>query len=78
MPRANTPVDEPRNGEATEPIDHHFTAHLVCPHCGHKHDDSWEMGNGEEGDWDDECHSCGKALRAQRHITVKYSTEKPK
>lgn len=59
--------------------EHHNTTHIVCPHCGYAHRDSWEVNDGEEG-WfgDRECGDCGKVFTGQRHISVTYSTEIPK
>ena len=50
---------------------------IVCPHCGYEHSDSWEVNDGEEGDWEQECHDCEKSFRCSRHVSVTYSTEKP-
>lgn len=56
-------------------IDHEWTNELVCPHCGYEHSDSWELNDGDEGDWDHECHDCQKTFAAQRFVTVKYGSE---
>ena len=57
-------------------IDHEFTKEIVCPYCGYIHSESYEFGNGEEGDGEDECGECGKKFRWSRMVSVDYSTEK--
>ena len=54
-----------------------FNDSVVCPHCGYKDRDSWEIGGGEEGGFDHECASCGELMRVERHVSVTYSTRKP-
>ena len=50
-------------------IDCENTCEIVCPYCGHKHIDSWEMTAGE---WD--CVDCGKLFFVYRHVEITYST----
>ena len=51
-----------------------FNAHPVCPHCGHEDLDAWEIGDGEEGDFETACGSCEKPYAVSRYRTDTYST----
>jgi hypothetical protein len=61
-----------------------YTNEIVCPHCGHEHSDSWEIGRHEGGDsFEGECAECEKKFGCERINDVTYSTfipepEKPK
>ncbi len=61
-------------------IDHEHTDLIVCPYCGHKDHDSWEIDFGPwmEGEELVDCGACEKIFRASRSVTVHYSTEKTK
>ena len=52
----------------------------VCPHCGHKHRDSWEwdFGDGMEGEATFECESCEKEFVCSKTVQISYSTQKVK
>ena len=50
---------------------------VVCPYCGHKYRDSWELGDGGEGCGETECGSCDREFIWVRHISVSY-TGRPK
>lgn len=53
-----------------------YTNFMVCPHCGHKHRDSWEIfPNSEDGEYD--CEECSKRFLWHRLIEITYSTKKP-
>lgn len=54
-------------------FEHEYEDEVVCPHCGYKHSDSWEMGEGEN-----KCPDCDKTFTMERYASVTYSTEKPK
>ena len=54
-----------------------YGSHLKCPHCGYEDPDSWELGDGGEGDGETECGRCGKPILWSRHVSVSY-TGKPK
>lgn len=60
-------------------IDHEYTRNVVCPYCGHEHDDCHEHF-GREFQWEEEsevdCHSCEKTFKASREFSVTFSTEK--
>ena len=57
-------------------IDHGYTDEIVCPYCGAKELDSWEVCPGEEDIGNIECGTCEKTFFAQRIITIQYSTYK--
>ncbi len=53
-------------------IDHEYTDDIVCPHCGHTYQDSFEFSeSGEE-----KCDECKKPFSFERNISCSYSTEK--
>jgi hypothetical protein len=54
-------------------IDHDCTDVMVCPYCGHKHDDSWELKM-NEGEY--QCNRCERVFVYSRETRVTYSTEK--
>jgi|LGVF01.2.fsa_nt_gb uncharacterized Zn-finger protein len=55
---------------------HKYTDEIVCPYCGVKERDSWEVSPGEEDIGEIDCGSCNKTFIAERIITIKYSTHK--
>ena len=57
-----------------EPIDCEFTTFAVCPFCGYEDHDSWEIGDGGEGETSVNCGSCDEEFLVSRHISVSYST----
>jgi len=44
---------------------------LICPVCGHKEEDSWELPDSDD---EYECGTCGSTLSYQRNVSVTYST----
>lgn len=64
--------------ESDEPIDCEDQSLIVCPHCGYRDDDSWEIGHSvSAGDTDKtQCGQCGKPFNVEYHVTVTYSTRK--
>lgn len=48
-----------------------FEDEAVCPHCGYKHSDSWEMSDGECS-----CSNCDRAFELTINTEVTYSTSK--
>lgn len=53
---------------------------IVCPHCGHCHDDSHEWGQyGRDMNDDgiDDCTMCGETILWSRIVITTYSTTKP-
>lgn len=58
-------------------IDHTLTADPVCPHCGHKVRDAWELsfgGSAEGFEEGVECDKCEGIFDIRRAITVYYTT----
>lgn len=53
-------------------IDHEYTDEAVCPYCGYKYSDSWELS--DEGTT--ECEECGKEFGFSREVSVSYSTKR--
>ena len=47
-----------------------YTDEVVCPHCGHKHNDSWEI---EEGEY--QCDECDGKFHVTINTTITYSTK---
>lgn len=50
----------------------------VCPHCGHRERDAWEInfGPGCEGDAIVTCGGCDEEYQCYRECTVTYNTYK--
>lgn len=62
-------------GEAAK-IEHRYTSEIVCPHCGHEHSDSWEMGRERDDEsFETECAECEQKMTVERHYDVTYNTE---
>ena len=59
-------------------IDTDYTDETVCPYCGYKEGDSWELGStgGGEEDGETECGNCEETYRWSRVISVTYNTRK--
>ena len=61
------------------PIDHWHTDEIVCPHCGHKHEDggdwTWSTNDTCNGM---ECTACEKSFSVERDFSVSYTTWKEK
>lgn len=55
-------------------IDTAFQGQIVCPYCGHRHEDSWEMAGNDEEDVECDCYACDKTFRVTTHISIKYSS----
>lgn len=50
------------------------TDKIVCPYCGHAHEDSWEYN-----DWSGTrivCHSCNEEFELHVEVSVEYTTER--
>ena len=52
----------------------------LCPYCGHKERDAWEInfGAGMEGETEITCGKCDEEYLVSRHVSVSYSTCKIK
>jgi len=62
-----------------ESFDTLYTHDPVCPFCGHKVRDVWEINFGSaEGETEIDCGECEKTFIVSRHVTVDYCTYKPK
>ena len=58
-------------------IDHEYTDEIVCPWCGHRHQDSWEwFADSPNEDTEGECGSCGKSFFVSEHRDITYSTKR--
>ncbi len=59
----------------TKEIDHRHTKEMICPYCGTKQSDVWEIvGHKEDGEaW---CGSCSVKFRWSVHTTTTYTTSK--
>ena len=51
--------------------DTYYEDDVTCPHCGHKHSDSWEMDGGKY-----DCSHCENEFELSIYTTVSYSTSK--
>ena len=60
-------------------LEHKHTVHygdkIKCPYCDHEYQDSWEIGDSKEGDFEYECEACDKPILIRRIISVEYLTE---
>ncbi|MFZ3047005.1 MAG: hypothetical protein WA151_13920 [Desulfatirhabdiaceae bacterium] len=56
---------------ATFDGDTDYTDEVICPNCGHKHSDSWEMQDGEY-----DCGECGKPFVVVIDVDITYCTYK--
>lgn len=61
---------------AIDDIDHEYTDEVVCPHCGHKHRDSYDFFGDSDEDVNAECDECGGVFVATRNVSIDYSTRK--
>ena len=50
----------------------------ICPHCGHKQRDAWDIDFGPcaEGDTTVTCGSCNEEFQCYRIVNVYYTTHK--
>ena len=57
-------------------IDCKYTSEIVCPYCGDRWSDSWDVdfGIGVEGDAELYCDECEKYFFAERYCKITYST----
>jgi transposase len=53
-----------------EQVDNHY---VICPHCGHKHGDTWEFF-GDREDTEITCHECERDFFASRIISETFIT----
>ena len=57
-------------------IEYRCTDEIVCPHCGVKESDSWEVVPGEEDIGNIDCGSCFKIFAVERVISITYNSYK--
>ena len=56
--------------------DHWHTDEPVCPHCGDKMLDGWQVFDvGAEYVEGIECDSCGKEFNIERNTSISYTTK---
>lgn len=53
--------------------DTQYQDNIICPYCGDKNEDSWEV-EGDSGEI--ECDECGNTFEYERDVTVDYTTYK--
>ncbi len=52
-----------------------MSTEVVCPYCGHEHEDSWDFFLTAESDFTDiHCSACDLEFQAERITTVEYRT----
>ena len=73
MDKKEYEMTKPTQDQAVK-FDTEDTPEIVCPHCGHKHLDSFEH-NDDDGQ-DIECGACGGEFTLRIHFCVTYSTKK--
>lgn len=57
-------------------FDTRMTDSPICPYCGHRERDAWEInfGPGMDGDTIHTCGSCGEEYDCYREVIVTYTT----
>ena len=61
--------------EQEGPTDHDYESEPVCPYCGHREMDAWEISfGGAEGSTEITCGQCERDYFCEKSITVYYST----
>lgn len=59
----------------TQEFDTDYTKEIICPYCGHEHEDSHEIATIDE-DGEHECEECCKNFGWSARYEVYYSTDK--
>jgi transcription elongation factor Elf1 len=59
-----------------EKFDTDYTRDPICPHCGHKQLNAWELFTDMEEDVEMDCGECDKPFICSRQVEVSYSTDK--
>jgi hypothetical protein len=57
-------------------IDTQYTSDPVCPWCGYKYMDAWELEMGDGSEQVIECGECEREYKVECVISVDYCTEK--
>ena len=47
---------------------------IVCPHCGHKHEESWAWHEEDGSSFDMDCEECLKGFWVDIEYSVSYTT----
>lgn len=50
-------------------------AEIICPWCGYRHRDAWEMVDYNERSIDGECEECEKPIRYHVYVSHTYICE---
>ena len=53
----------------TETADRYF---VICPHCGYKNRDAWEMTGNDEDKHEHDCGECGKPFECWAVTSILY------
>jgi len=59
-------------------IDHEDTSEVVCPYCGHKQSDTWELTGGDDEEDTVNCGKCEKEFGYRTEITIDFTSWKLK
>lgn len=60
-----------------EEFDTEYTDEIVCPWCGHEHEDSWDHFSSYGcNTCEFDCDSCGKTIYVEQIVKVTYSSSK--
>ena len=57
-------------------LNHTLTEEIVCPVCGMRYPDSWELFDIMGCIGELKCDACGKLFTAQRITTIEYITRR--
>lgn len=57
------------------PSDTYDARYVICPYCGHKHGDAWEITGNEESVRKIDCDGCGKEFQCWADVSVWYAAE---
>lgn len=61
-----------------EPTQHdtNFKDSIICPHCGHEQQDTWEWELNDDDLNKERCQKCDKEFYVEVHVIVNYTTTK--
>ena len=48
---------------------------VICPHCGHKHRDGWEMTGNDEDRHEHNCGECDQPFECWAVTTIRYRAD---
>lgn len=55
-----------------------YTYLPVCPYCAYADVDAWELDFDGDDSIETDCGACDKTYIVVRHVSIEYSTRKPK